>query len=258
MRTHFATKREAIDWLLREKYPGFLAAPKKYLPQIHRDLKRLAQGEPLAYVIGWVNFLGCKIDLSSRPLIPRPETEYWTEKAIGEMKSRKGRVKCLDIFSGSGCIGIAVLKHIPGARVWLADDDPRCLQQIRKNLKLNGISAERYRIKLSNVLKNVKTSFDYILANPPYLPLSRKSKLSVAVRKYEKPHALFGGGDGLKYVRRLLKEAIGHLKADGELWLEFDSSQKEQISCLAQKYGYKSCSLLKDQFGRCRWAILKK
>jgi release factor glutamine methyltransferase len=248
----FSDKRE-IDWLLREKYPRFLAEPKKYLPRIRRDLRRLQEGEPLAYVIGWLDFLGCKIDLSLRPLIPRPETEYWTEKAIACIKQQASSVKVLDVFAGSGCIGIAVLKHIPGAKVWFVDNDPACRKQMQKNLKLNRISRRRYRIKHSDILKNVRMSFDYILANPPYVPTSIKWKLPLSVRKYEKPSALFGGKDGLFYIRRILKEAKNRLKPGGELWMEFGSKQAAAVRKIAKKYGY-HCAIYKDQFNRPRYA----
>ena len=65
---------------------------------------------PEEYKRGFKNFLGIKIDLSKRPLIPRPETEYWVQWFINQ--DHKEKMKCLDLFSGSGCVGVAVLKNI--------------------------------------------------------------------------------------------------------------------------------------------------
>lgn len=67
------------QWLLDEKYGG------KETQEYESDKKRLSEGEPLGYVIGWQPFFGLKIYLDSKPLIPRPETEWWTEKMIGSM-----------------------------------------------------------------------------------------------------------------------------------------------------------------------------
>ncbi|MHB0865640.1 MAG: N5-glutamine methyltransferase family protein [Minisyncoccota bacterium] len=71
-------------WLLEEKYDGKTSAA------FEDDRKRLAKGEPLAYVIGWQPFLGLKINLDSRPLIPRPETEWWMEQLFKNMKNSRG------------------------------------------------------------------------------------------------------------------------------------------------------------------------
>ncbi len=72
-------KNQEIKWLLQEKYHG------EKSDAFFADGDRLAAGEPLAYIIGHVPFLDCEVYLDSHPLIPRPETEYWTEKAIQQI-----------------------------------------------------------------------------------------------------------------------------------------------------------------------------
>jgi len=72
-----------IAWLIRDKYHG----QKPTATKLNSDLARLKKGEPIDYVIGWKEFLGCHIDLSKKPLIPREETEYWTEIAIFKLKA---------------------------------------------------------------------------------------------------------------------------------------------------------------------------
>ena len=65
-----------VEWLLKEKYND------QETPEFHADVLRLVKGEPLAYVIGWIPFYDCKIDVSLHPMIPRPETEVAVEVAL--------------------------------------------------------------------------------------------------------------------------------------------------------------------------------
>ncbi|MBI2113194.1 MAG: methyltransferase, partial [Candidatus Wildermuthbacteria bacterium] len=154
-------KREA-EWILKEKYQGVMT------PEAVLDIAKLKQGEHVDYIIGFTEFLGCKIDLSKRPMIPRPETEYWVEKAIQELwKSRSASVWCLDLFAGSGCIGIAVLGHIPFARVDFGEKEKKFADQIKINATLNRIDRKRYRVFQSDVFSKIPYKYDYIFANPP-------------------------------------------------------------------------------------------
>lgn len=222
--------QKEIKWLLKEKYNN---RPTK---EFYEDLKRLKRGEPLDYVIGFTEFLGCRIDLSKKPLIPRPETEYWVEKTIKEIKPG---VKVLDIFAGSGCIGMALKKHVKNAKVFFADIENRCVGE---------------RIIKSDVFKNIIGKFDYIFANPPYIPTTRKKRIQKSVLGFEPKKALFGGADGLFYIRRFLSQAKNYLNVGGKIYMEFDSVQKRDIEKIINKYNYKNYQFHKDQFNRWRWA----
>lgn len=226
-----------VIWLLKEKYHN---KPSK---NFDKDVKRLEAGEPLDYVIGFIEFLGCKIDLSKKPLISRPETEYWVGQAIAQILSSskdevKPGVKVLDLFCGSGCIGMAVQKHVKNSRVFFADIENRCVGA---------------KIIKSNVFSNIKGKFDYIFANPPYIPTTRKNKVQKSVLKFEPHKALFAGKDGLLYIRKFLRQAKKHLNPGGTIFMEFDYIQKPAIAKLVKGDIYKSCKFFKDHFNRWRW-----
>lgn len=240
-----------IDWLLREKYGGKMTAAAS------RDIARLKRGEHINYVIGWSPFLGCRIDLSEMPLIPRPETEYWTEKAIQTIKnSGIARPKILDLFCGSGCIGIAVLKHVPKAQVDFADIEKKYFAGIRKSLRWNKINARRAGLIRSDIFKSIGAKkYDFILANPPYIPTSGRAVRKLVLSQ-EPKRALFAGKDGLQYIRQILREAKAHLRPGSELVFEFDPPQKRAIAAYALKLGWQA-EFFRDQYGRWRFAHLK-
>lgn len=241
-----------IYWVFKEKYSG------KWNHKILEDIRRLKNGEPVDYIIGWTPFINCKIDLSFKPLIPRPETEYWTEKIIktrtDNNKNNKNHV--LDIFSGSGCIGIAVLKNTKNTKVDFAEISPRLIKQIKLNLKINRISLSRYRVIQSDIFQNIRGRYNYILANPPYIPLKNKRKVQTEVLKYEPTEAIFGGQNGMLYIKKFLKDAGKYLATKGVIIMEFDSPEKNIIGKIAKTfYSNAKINFYKDQYNK--WRFLK-
>ena len=240
-----------VGWILQEKYNGKMTSKAK------EDIERFKKGEPLDYIIGFTNFLGCKIDLSKRPLIPRVETEFWVEKTIEQVKAEEVKSpKILDVFSGSGCIGISVMRHIKNAEVVFVDSEKNCLEQIAINCKINKINKKRFSILNSDVFSNIKGKFDYIFANPPYIPKKNEKKVQKSVLRYEPKEALFGGEDGMHYIKKFLTDAKNFLNPNGKIYMEFDSIQKSKIEKLLKEYQYKSWQFNKDQYGKWRYVVI--
>lgn len=249
---NMSLKRE-IFWLIEEKYKG-----KIEKDSLRKDVSRLKKGEPIDYIIGWTLFLGCKIDLSKKPFIPREETEFWVEKAIEILKKRKKkRLLCLDLFSGSGCIGIALLKHLQNVKVDFGEIEEKFLEQIEKNIRLNKIDFSRVNLIKTDVFSSIKKKYDYIFANPPYIPEKRKTLVEKSVLLFEPKKALFGGKDGLKFIKKLIFEGKKYLKKEGEMFIEIDPSNKKKIEKILLKKGF-SFSYIFDQFGKERVVWLKK
>jgi release factor glutamine methyltransferase len=243
--------QQEIQWLLREKYRGQPSKP------FEKDVDRLKKGEPLDYVIGWKEFLGCRIDLSKKPLIPRVETEFWVDEVLKEMKNqpsprlRRGEEgKALDIFSGSGCIGIAIMRQNKDILCDFADIETA---QIKINCKLNNVTG---KIFTSDVFEKVEGKYDYIFANPPYIPTVNKNKIQASALKFEPKKALFGGKDGLFFIKKFLKEAPQHLNVGGNIFMEFDPPQKKEIEKLLKKFEYAHWEFKKDQFNKWRWVSI--
>lgn len=235
-------------WLLKEKYAGVPS------PAYEADLERLRDGEPLAYVIGWVDFLGSRLDLYARPLIPRPETEFWTTHAIAAIKNRltpQAAPRILDLCAGSGCIGIALLKHLPHARVDFVEKNGDLLSEIEKNIRGNDIDTARARVTGGDLFENARGPYDVIVANPPYIDLN-KGDVTLSVIEYEPHEALFAPKRGLGVIEKIFSDAKKVLAPNGVLFVEFGAGQEKDVALLATTHGF-SVSIHPDQSGRPRW-----
>lgn len=236
------------DRLLSEKYNGVRT------PDFDADCMRLKRGEPLAYVIGWTPFLDCRIYLDSRPLIPRPETEFWIEEALTEIQ-KKEAPRVLDLFAGSGAIGVAVLAHVPDARVDFGEIDSAHLPTIEKNITENGIEIGRARIIETDVWSNIKDTYDFILTNPPYIAKERVGRVQDSVLAHEPHLALFADNEGFRFIEETLSEARAHLTPLGLLFVEHEPEHAERILSLGKESGF-SVVNKKDQYGVLRYSVL--
>lgn len=210
-----------------------------------------------------VKFLNLKIDLSKKVFFPRKETEFWVKKVIEKIKKekkRKEKIKILDIFAGSGCIGISLLKYLKNSFVDFLDIDPNAISQIKKNLLLNKISSKRYKIFKSNIFSSLpkKELYDFIFANPPYVAKERIFAVQERVKKLEPKISWYGGKEGLFFIKKFLKEAKFYLKEGGKIFLEIDPFQKDKIIQILKQQKYKFFKFYKDQFKKIRLVEISK
>lgn len=238
-------------WLLNEKYSGIES------PEYFVDVELLASGHPLDYLIGSREFLGCHIDLSEHPLIPRNETEYWLHDII---ESHRGPTPALDlgvldIFSGSGCIGIAYLRNLPQCTVDFVEKNPAFVKQIQTNLDLNQVDPTRYTVYESDVFSALPSErqYDLILANPPYIAHDRRETVQDSVHEHEDYNSLYANDDGLYFVKQLIDNAQKYLKPSGSMYIEYDPWQTNAIiEYIKSNHPALSHQIIKDQFGRER------
>lgn len=241
-----------VDWLLKEKYQGIKT------PEFDADVERLKTGEPLAYVIGWIPFYDCKIDVSLHPMIPRPETEFWVERAVGELNALgKRTLRLADTFSGSGCIGVSLLKHLPYATVDISEFDPKLTEQLRINVRLNGIDESRAKCSQADALGDLTGTYDAIFANPPYIDPKAIPEMDESVVNFEPHLSLFAGDRGLDYVKIIINEGGKFLNPGGTFYVECDAHQREWIEELLVGTAWKHEFWL-DQYDQVRFLILRK
>lgn len=237
-------RENEINLLLRDKYKGVKA--EEFL----KDVDRLSNGEPLAYVIGWVPFFGAKIYLDSKPLIPRTETEYLVSVIAKEIENNGNRnMKILDLCAGSGCIGISLLKKFPSLKVDFAEIDESHHETIRRNLRENNLDQNNSKIFGGDLFQNIPDSYDLIVSNPPYINPELSERIGASVLEHEPKIALFGGKDGIEIINKILEQAPSHLNENGVLYLEHEP---EQVEHLSKNPMY--IESIKDQYGVTRFS----
>ena len=225
----------------------------------NRYIDRRKKFEPVAYILNNKEFFSLDFFVNKNSLIPRPETELMVEKAVKIYKNKNPNV--LDIGTGSGCIIISVLRHLPKSRgigLDISNDaikvakfnSERLLKVYNKRIKFMNLSIE----KLSN-----NRIFDLILANPPYINSKDIRNLSKDIKRYEPKIALDGGKDGLDVIKKVIYKSFKILKHNGTLAIEIGNNQYFAVSKLLRKNGFKETTLLKDYKNniRCIFSTLK-
>lgn len=228
-------------------------------PAALRDaLVRLEDGEPIEYILGRVDFLGTTVDLSRRPMIPRPETAFWVARAIEELQGRPGPLRLADTFSGAGNVGITLLKNLPESRVDLSEFDAALIPQIEINVLLNGIDPERARIFACDTLEGLTGSYDAIFAVPPYVPDAALPELDPEMIRFEPHLAFFGGEDGHRFHRALVAGAWDFLAPGGTLYMEADMDHEPAIRAMLPGTKWSSIEFWPDPYGATPNVVLRK
>lgn len=213
----------------------------------------MTSDEPEAYTIGDQPFLGLTIYLDSHPLIPRPETEWWTEQLLLKVKTANIST-FLDLCAGSGAIGCAALKYLPDAHVYFGEIDASHEATIFKNIRENKLDDTRAHVGIGDLFEPFgDMKFDIIAANPPYIPEGRELPASVA--DYEPHRALFSGKDGLDLIRHIAHELPNRLNHHGEAWIECDISNIAAAQTLFEQEGL-TAKISSDQYGNPRILVV--
>jgi release factor glutamine methyltransferase len=254
-----------VTSVLRISRPELYAFTEAVSPEASAAIEtyalRRCAGEPLHYIIGYLEFMGLHISVGPGVLIPRPETELLAEETIRRIQEGGGRVQeglaILDLCTGSGCIALSLAKAFPEATVFGVDISPSALSYARKNAADNAVG------NISFVEGDLFAPFDgqaftCVTANPPYIKASDVGNLQIEIRAYEPLSALVGGDDGLDFYRRILAEAPQHLQPDGLLIMELGYDQADAVGELARANGFSDILCIPDYAGIGRVFVGRK
>ncbi len=215
-------------------------------------LKKLLAGMPYAYVQqrGW--FYNRPFRVTEAVLIPRPETEELVEILI---KNAKGNPTILDIGTGSGCLPITLKLELPLADVTALDVSEEALKIAEQNAIFHNVDID---FKLMNFLEkeywNSLESYDYIISNPPYIPIRNKDEMDKQVTDFEPDIALFvPDEDPLIFYKKIYFFSINHLKNNGKIFLETHYDNAKEVANIFRET-YKT-ELIKDMSGKERFIV---
>ncbi len=226
-------------------------------------IKRRAQREPVAYIVGNKEFWSMGLAVSPAVLIPRPETECLVERALDFLNNAHGQktARILELGTGSGAISLALAAERPDDRLYACDYSLAALAVARQNARHHNLaqSVRFFAADWFDPMKPVAAPFDLIISNPPYIPTEQIEKLQPEILQYEPKSALNGGVDGLDAVRNIVSEAAMRLSPQGALMLEIGYDQKEALVAIAAMYpAYESPRFYTDYAGLDRVAQLYK
>ena len=224
---------------------------EKELEFIRIGIKRLIQGEPLEYILGEVEFYGCKIKVDRRVLIPRPETEL----LIDHIAKRLRGSAAWDICTGSGYIGIALKKKFPHLSVTLSDLSADALALATENALLNQVDVEILQGDLTLPFRGRKA--DLVAVNPPYVSRNEYDSLDPSVRDFEPEMALVGGGRGTEFFERLASELPPFLNPGAQLFLEIGATQGQAVQNIFSSPIWRKRELHSDWSGKDRFFFLE-
>ncbi len=212
-------------------------------------VERRVGGEPISYICERSCFYSNEYIIKKGVFIPRPETEVLVGVVISEVKkNRSGKLICLDMCTGSGCVGLTIAKEVAVniKKVFLVDNSLKALQCCRDNQKAMGLE-KKTRLLRSNLFQSTpRIKFDYICANPPYIDRGEGKSLDVSIRQYEPKGALFSGLRGLSHIKKISSDSTNFLKKNGKIFLEVGYAQAEETKSLLEVLGYKNVESFRD------------
>jgi len=235
------------------------------LTRFKATIKRRANREPVAYIIGAKEFWSMELSITPAVLIPRPETECLVEAALSHLRAKEEQTSVfkpqsiLELGTGSGAIILALAKERPGQFFAACDISPAAIRVARENAKRHTLN-DSVHFFCGNWMQSLKTNgltFDLIVSNPPYIRSGDIDGLEPEINLYEPKKALDGGPDGLNDLKRIVRTAPAYLKAGGKLIIEIGYDQKKDLKKIIDQEGcYKKVAFIRDYSGHDRVAVM--
>ncbi len=252
---------------------GVEALPDADKQWIEAAVKRLEQGEPIQYVLGWAWFGGLKFNVRSGVLIPRPETEWLVDNICAHPAPLNDRpLRILDIGTGSGCIALSIKQRLPETYVEAWDISTEALSIAADNARSLSLDVVWRQQDALNITPNVLSTtpndnsvvpdsplWDVIVSNPPYICERERTDMARNVLEHEPSTALFvPDTDPLLFYRAITRYAVGSLNEGGRMLFECNTLYAGDTARMMADEGMTATQVYDDCFGKPRFAVGKR
>jgi len=226
-------------------------------------IKRRANREPVAYILGRKEFWSMDLEVNRTVLIPRPETECLVERAL-ESLAADSKPECksvLELGTGSGAVVLALASENSRHSYLGTDVSIDAVRVARRNSMRHGMDA-KIRFMVADWFEpfDAKSGiFDLIVSNPPYIKSGDLKRLQPEIHVYEPVAALDGAKDGLRCLRHIIQCAYLYLKPTGALLLEMGHDQQAPLKQIIDACGqYEDVQFYRDYSGYDRIVSMRK
>lgn len=249
----FKMNWERVDYLLNKNQK---LSPKE-VSFFENCLEKLSKNIPVQYITGQANFCNLLMKVNPNVLIPRPETQELVHLILNNHKQDSLK-EILDIGTGSGCIIIALKKILSNTNCTAIDISKDAIRTAKANAVLNKVEVD-FITKDILEYKNEEKSWDMIVSNPPYIPISNKKHMHPNVVQNEPSQALFvENEEPLKYYQLISDFANNHLKKNGKIYFEIhEHFANDVVNLLSTKKHFKT-TVHKDFQGKNRFVVATK
>ena len=214
--------------------------------------RRRTEGTPLQYLTGVAPFRHLELKVGPGVLIPRPETEIVTERALARLPPGGAVV---DVGTGSGAVALSIAHERPDSTVLATESEPDAFRWACLNRDELGLDVEIVRGDLLDGLPpDLGGAIDVVVSNPPYIGVSEGHLLAPSVVEHEPHEALFAGDRGLSVIVRLVDEARAWLAAGGWLVMEIAPHHSDEVRAQLEDCGYEDVAIGTDMTRRDRIA----
>jgi release factor glutamine methyltransferase len=213
-------------------------------------VERRCGGEPLAWLVGSVQFCGETLSVRPGVYVPRWQTEPLASEAVARLPDHGVAV---DFCTGAGAIAAVLSHRRPMARVLATELDPVAAACARDN------GVDVFVGDLAHPLPDgLVGGVDVVTGVVPYVPSNALHLLPRDVLAFEPKVALDGGQDGLDVLVRAVAEAAPLLRTGGSLLLELGGDQADRLGPHLAEHGYGDIVQFTDDDGDLRGVCARR